>query len=114
MNSNEENKQSDWGKHSMLVLAELKRLNEGQQKISAEMDSRFKEINITLSEFKVTIKDVKDLKDWKEKVNDVWSPPQMKESKDEIYVQKSLWSKSMGILLGVQLVIAIIVFLLKK
>ena len=109
------NKENDWDKHSMLVLNELKRLNEGQQKISLEMDDRFKEINSTLSEFKVTIKDVKDLKDWKEKVNDVWSPPQMKESKNEVYKQKDKWSRVIGFLIVVELVIGfVITFVLKK
>ena len=118
MNSKEESKQDDWSKYSRLVLNELKRLNEGQQKISTEMDSRFKEINDTLTDFKTTIqgtsKDVNDLKDWKKDVIEVWSSSQMKEGKDEIYTQKGQWTKWMGILIGVQLMVGIIIFFLKK
>jgi len=118
MNSKEENKQDDWSKYSRLVLNELKRLNEGQQKISTEMDAKFKEINNTLTDVQSTLqgtsKDVTDLKDWKKDVTEVWSSSQMKEGKDEIYTQKGQWTKWMGILIGVQLMVGIIIFFLKK
>tara|TARA_R110002126_G_scaffold135589_1_gene279892 strand:- start:111 stop:455 length:345 start_codon:yes stop_codon:yes gene_type:complete len=114
MNGKEQNKQDDWSNYSMLVLAELKRLNDGQSKISTEMDDRFKEINNTLSDFKSTIKDVNDLKLWKKDVTEVWSSSQMKEGKDEIYTQKGRWTKWMGILIGAQLVVGVIIFFLKK
>jgi hypothetical protein len=60
---------------------------------------------------------IREHKDWKREVTDVWSPPQMKEAKDEVYVQKGQWSKFMGITIGIELVvgavIGIIIFFLK-
>jgi hypothetical protein len=47
------------------------------------------------------------------KVDDVWSPPQMLETKREVYIQKEQWTKTIGILIGVELVVGIILFFLK-
>lgn len=107
-------KNEGWNSYGKLVLKELNRLNEGQEKIRREMDERFKEINLTLADFKSTIKDVKELKDWRQKVTDVWSPPQMKESKDELYTQKNKWSKALGVLLAVEIIIGAVISYIVK
>jgi hypothetical protein len=113
-NDNKNTPVNGWTEYGKLVLNELQRLNEGQDKISKEMDDRFKEINDTLTGFKTTENDVKELKAWKEKVTEVWSTTQMKQSKDEIYLQKNNWTKITGIVIGVQLVIGIIAFVISK
>jgi predicted nucleic acid-binding Zn-ribbon protein len=106
-----------WSEYGRLVLKELERLNEGQDKLREDFDKQFKELNekITTStaSFKNAEQDVKDLKEWREKVNEVWSTTQMKQSKDEIYQQKGQWQKTVGIVITVQIVIGIVLTLLK-
>ena len=72
-----------------------------------DIDVRFKEMNIVLTEFKNTEKTVTDQKSWIDKVNDVWSPSQMKEAKDEIYSQKNKWIATIAIITFIQIIIGI-------
>lgn len=97
-----------WGDYSKLVLKELERLNDNYEKMREDFLSRFNEINSTLSDFKNTEKTVQDHKHWIEKVNDVWSPVQMKEAKDEIYAQKNKWVATVAILTFIQIIIGIL------
>jgi len=92
----------------MLIMQQLAEFRAGQKEMREEMDRRFTQINTTLLEFKSTIKDVNEIKEWKKQVNDVWSTPQMKDAKDEVYEQKNRWSKTIGILIAVEVVIGIL------
>lgn len=96
-----------WGDYSKLVLKELERLNDTYERLREDIDSRFKEMNSVLSDFKNTEKVVIDQKNWIEKVNDVWSPAQMKEAKDEIYRQKNRWAATIAILTFIQILIGV-------
>jgi protein tyrosine phosphatase len=53
----------------------------------SDFDNRFNEINTKLSEVK-TLENIQLNINWIDKVNEVWSPSQMKEAKNEIYRQK--------------------------
>jgi hypothetical protein len=96
-----------WGDYSKLVLKELERLNENYENMSVNITNKFQEISNTLSDFKNTEKTVQDQKTWIEKVNDVWSPAQMKEAKDELYKQKSKWGATIAIITFVQILLGI-------
>jgi len=96
-----------WCNYSKLVLKELERLNDNYEKMREDIDIRFKEMNTVLTEFKNTEKVVSDQKNWIEKVNDVWSPMQMKEAKDEIYAQKNKWVATIAIITFVQILIGV-------
>lgn len=96
-----------WGEYSNLVLKELERLNDNYDKMRTDMDNRFNELNQKLSEFKNTEGKVLTHSNWIEKVNDVWSPSQMKEAKDEIYKQKSRWIAVIAIITFVQILIGV-------
>lgn len=98
-----------WGDYSKLVLKELERLSETTEKMRTDMDSRFSELNNKLTEFKTTESKVTGLGEWKEKVNDVWSPTQMKEAKDELYRQKTRWAATIAILTFIQIVVGVAV-----
>ena len=111
---NKNNPTNGWTEYGKLVLRELERLNEGQDKLRKDMDERFKEINETLTKFKNTENEVKELKEWREKVNEVWSVTQMKEAKDELYDQKNTWQKVVGVGIAVQIIWVIIVFFKDK
>jgi hypothetical protein len=94
-----------WADYSKLVLKELERLNEGQEKMRGELENKFSEINQKISEAKNVEKTVGDQKVWMDKVTDVWSPTQMKEAKDEIYKQKSRWAAAIAIIIFLQIII---------
>ena len=96
-----------WGDYSKLVLKELERLNDNYDKMRSDMDNRFSELNQKLTEFKNVEGKVDTHAKWIEKVNDVWSPTQMKEAKDEIYKQKNRWIAAMAILGIAQLALTI-------
>jgi hypothetical protein len=103
-----------WGDYSKLVLKELERLNDNYEKMRLDIDSRFQEMQNTLSDFKNTERLVSDHKAWIEKVNDVWSPQQMKEAKDEIYSQKNKWVATVAIVTFLQIVLGFVIFFIKK
>ena len=102
-----------WGDYSKLVLKELERLNDNYEKMREDIDSRFKEMNNVLSDFKNTEKIVFDQKAWIEKVTDVWSPVQMKEAKDELYRQKNKWVATIAIITFIQFLIGLLVIIYK-
>lgn len=102
---------SSWIEYSRLVLNELERLNENHERMREDMTNRFQEINRTLTEFKNTERQVQDQKIWMEKVNDVWSPSQMKEAKDELYKQKTKLVAAAAIISVLQVILTIILSL---
>ncbi len=98
-----------WGEYSKLVLNELVRLNDNHEKMRNDFDSKLQEMNFKLSDIKSIEKNVNANTAWVEKVNDVWSPNQMKEAKDEIYKQKSRWVAAIAIITFVQIIIGFII-----
>jgi ElaB/YqjD/DUF883 family membrane-anchored ribosome-binding protein len=78
-----------------------------------EQGKDISDIKEDIAELKTAKHIVKDYKDWKGKVDEVWSPTQMKEVKNEVYTQKEQWTKTIGILIGVELVVGVILFFLK-
>jgi hypothetical protein len=104
----------DWASYSKLVLRELEKLNDNYETMRKDFDLRFKEMNDVLIDFKNTVKTVDDQKLWIEKVNDVWSPAQMKEAKDEIYRQKNKWVATVAIITFLQVLLGIAIALWGK
>jgi len=98
-----------WGEYSKLVLNELVRLNDNHEKMKSDFDLKLQEMNFKLSDIKSIEKNVSSNTAWMEKVNDVWSPNQMKEAKDEIYKQKSRWVAAIAIITFVQIIIGFII-----
>lgn len=103
-----------WGEYSNLVLKELERLNDNYDKMRSDIDSRFTELNQKISEVKNIEGRVTSHSAWIEKVNDVWSPTQMKEAKDELYKQKSRWVSLIAIITFVQIAIGVAITLWSK
>lgn len=100
-----------WNEYGKLVLKELERLNDNFESLRRDMDDRFKEINDKVSVIHSIEKTVADTESWVEKVNDVWSPQQMKEAKDELYSQKNKWTATVAVFVFIQIVITIIISL---
>jgi DNA repair exonuclease SbcCD ATPase subunit len=96
-----------WGEYSKLVLKELERLNESTEKMRTDMDTRFNELNTRITEIKNIEGKVISQSAWIDKVNDVWSPSQMKEAKDELYKQKNRWAAAIAIIAFVQIAVGL-------
>jgi ElaB/YqjD/DUF883 family membrane-anchored ribosome-binding protein len=107
----EENFKTLWAEYSKLVLKELDRMNNNYESLRENLDQKFNDINNKLSDVKNTEKSVNDIKHWQDKINEIWSPTQMKEAKDELYKQKNRWTATIAILLFIQIIIGIIVSL---
>lgn len=98
-----------WADYSKLVLKELERLAENQEKMRTDIDSKLNEMNLKLNDVKNIERNVEANTAWIAKVNDVWSPSQMKEAKDELYRQKNRWVAAIAIMSFVQIVVGIII-----
>ena len=103
-----ENKDT-WGDYSKLVLKELERLNETHEKMRSDFDSRLNEMNLKLNDVKGIEKSVNQNSEWIQKVNDVWSPVQMKEAKDELYRQKNRWVAAIAVMSFIQILVGIVI-----
>lgn len=109
-----EQTREDWGDYSKLVLRELERLNDNYENLRKDFESKLQDISSKLAESKNVEKNVDIHKAWIDKVNDVWSPSQMKEAKDEIYKQKTKWAATIAILSFVQILMGIILVFFKN
>lgn len=78
-NSNGVN-QNGWNEYSKLVLAELERLNENDEKIQGILN----EINLKLGRLDNLEKDISDIEKWKRYMDDAATPSTLKEMKKNI------------------------------
>jgi polyhydroxyalkanoate synthesis regulator protein len=101
-----ENKDT-WADYSKLVLKELERLSENQEKMRTDIDTKLSQMNLKLNDIKNIERNVDANTLWIEKVNDVWSPSQMKEAKDELYKQKNRWVAAIAIMSFIQVIVGI-------
>ena len=108
MSDNQNVAKNGWSEYGRLVLNELERLNDGQEKLKEEIDKKFKELNDKITGFNTIEKDVDDLKEWKDRVVEVWSSTQMNQVKDEVYKQKNQWAKVTGIIIILQILMGIV------
>lgn len=103
-----------WADYSKLVLKELERLNENHEKMRTDFDTRLNEMSLKLNDIKGIEKTVNQNSDWIQRVNDIWSPLQMKEAKDEIYRQKNRWVAVIAIMSFIQIAVGVILTLWGK
>jgi polyhydroxyalkanoate synthesis regulator protein len=103
-----------WADYSKLVLKELERLNENHEKMRTDFDTRLNEMSLKLNDVKSVEKTVNQNSDWIQKVNDIWSPIQMKEAKDEIYKQKNRWVAVIAVMSFIQILVGVILTLWGK
>ncbi len=96
-----------WGDYSKLVLKELERLAETQEKMRTDIDNKLNEMNLKLNDVKNIERNVDTNTAWISKVNDIWSPSQMKEAKDELYRQKNRWVAAIAIMTFIQVMVGI-------
>jgi len=72
--------QNGWNEYSKLVLAELERLNDNDEKIQETLN----EINLKLGRVESIEKDLEVIVKWKRYMDDVASPNTLKEMKKDV------------------------------
>jgi TolA-binding protein len=96
--------QNNWSEYSRLVIAELERLNDGITKLNNDIQDLKREI----AELKVKEDNVKELKKWKESVDDVTSPSQLKDIIKDVSELKTFKTQAITIWLVVQILFGMI------
>ena len=103
MNSGSEN---GWAEYSRLVLKELETLAQGIKDLNDSMNEMKREI----TEIRAREDKVQELVKWKERVDEVASPTQIKELKEEVEDLKLFKTKAVTIFAVIQFAMAAVVF----
>jgi len=91
-----------WDQYSRLVLQQLETLSNGIEALRGELQ----DVKNQLTELKAKEDRVQDLKEWKEKVDEVASPTQLKNALQEIEDLKVFKTKAVTIFAVIQFVMA--------
>ena len=76
----DDNNQNGWNEYSKLVLKELESLADSIDNLNSEVQG----VKQELIEMKVRESRIDEIKAWKEKIDDVCSPPQLKELSEQV------------------------------
>ena len=87
-----------WETYSKLVLQHLETMATGIEALRNELQ----DVKSQLTELKAKEDRIQDLKGWKEKMDDVASPPQLKTALQEIEDLKTFKTKAITIFMAVQ------------
>ena len=87
-----------WETYSKLVLQQLETMANGIEALRNELQ----DVKSQLTELKAKEDRIQDLKGWKEKMDDVASPPQLKTALQEIEDLKTFNTKAITIFMAVQ------------
>jgi Tfp pilus assembly protein PilO len=91
-----------WDTYSKLVLQQLETMAIGIDSLRSELQ----DVKNQLTELKAKEDRVQDLKVWKEKMDDVASPPQLKEMIEEVEELKIFRTKAVTMFMVVQALMA--------
>ena len=103
------NNDNGWGEYSRLVLKELETLAQGIDKLNDNIN----EIKSELTLLKAKEDKVDELRAWKEKIDEIASPTQLKETMKEVEELKLFKTKAITIFAVVQFAMAAIVFAMR-
>ena len=99
------NNGNGWDTYSKLVLQQLETLAGGIEALRSELQH----VKEQLTELKAKEDRVQELKMWKEKMDDVASPPQLKEALDNIEELKTFKTKAVTMFMVVQSIMSVAV-----
>jgi len=99
--------QNGWNEYSRLVLKELETLSDGMDGVRAELQNVKQEI----AKMQVREDKVDELKDWKEKVDEVFSPTQMKELRRSVADLEKFKTRAVTVFAVIQFLMAAALFL---
>jgi len=97
--------ENGWGEYSKLVLKELETLAQGIKDLNESLNDMKKE----MAGMKAKEDKILDLNRWKERIDEVASPTQLKELKNEVEDLKLFKTKAVTIFAVVQFLMAVAV-----
>ena len=100
----DEKNQNGWNEYSKLVLKELERLNDNYESLREEMSALRNEVNKNETD---------SLKRWKNNDDEVFSPSQMKDLRQEVDALKSFKTTAVTIFAVIQFIMALVMALSK-
>lgn len=103
-----ENERNSWSEYSRLVIAELERLNDGISKLNGEIQDLKREI----AELKVKEDNVKELKKWKDSIDEVTSPSQLRDTIKDVSELKTFKTQAITVWLVVQVLFGVVMAIL--
>ena len=98
--------ENGWGEYSRLVLKELETLAKGIDDLRKELQ----DVKQELAKMQVREDKVEEIKVWKDKIDEVASPTQLKELMKEVDELKLFKTKAITVFAVVQFAMAVIVF----
>ena len=101
--------QNGWNEYSRLVLKELETLADGIDALRSEMQDMKQE----LTKMQVREDKVEEIKQWKEKIDEVCSPLQLKQLKEEVDNLRTFKTKAITIFTAAQVGMAFFAWTLK-
>lgn len=102
--------QDGWNEYSKLVLAELERLNENDEKIQTTLT----EINLKLNKIESFEKEMEALQKWKRYMEDVASPTTLKELRTDVAALNTFKTVATTVWAVVQIAFGVLVAILTK
>lgn len=100
--SNQAQYQNGWNEYSKLVLKELEVLAAGITSLKHEIQDLKQE----MTELKVREDKIKELRDWKEKIDDITSPTQLRETVKAVDELKQFKTKAITVFAVIQFLMA--------
>ena len=101
--------ENDWAQYSRLVLKELETLAMGIK----DLNENFQDVKREIAEIRAREDKVQELVKWKERIDEVASPTQIKDLTKEVEDLKLFKTKAITIFAVVQFAMAAIVFAMK-
>jgi len=101
--------ENDWAQYSRLVLKELETLAVGIK----DLNENFQDVKREIAEIRAREDKVQELVKWKERIDEVASPTQIKDLTKEVEDLKLFKTKAITIFAVVQFAMAAIVFAMK-
>ena len=108
--ANKTEEQDGWNEYSKLVLAELERLNENDERIQNTLT----EINFKLNKIESFEKEMEALQKWKRYMEDVASPNTLKELKADVTTLNTFKTVATTVWAVVQIAFGVLIALLSK
>ena len=97
---------SSWEAYSKMVLKQLENLDQSMNGLRQEIQ----ELKAELAEMRGKQSNVQDLKDWKNKMDEVCSPTQLRNLKEEVEDLKLFKAKAITVFAVVQFIMGAILF----
>ena len=98
-----------WGEYSRMVLKELETLAKGIESLRGEIQ----DLKLELKELKAKEDKVKELTAWKDRIDEVASPTQIKEMQDMVKAHELFKTKAITMFAVVQIMMAGLMTILK-